>query len=777
MLPLKDIVVLEFAQFMAGPSAGLKLADLGARVIKIERPVTGEAGRKIAIKNLFIGTDSLVFHTINRNKSSYTANLKDAEDLKKVKQLIVKADVMTHNFRPGVMEKIGLDYKIVAAINPQIIYGEVSGYGTKGPWASKPGQDLLIQSLSGLNYLTGNENDPPTPMGIAVADMLTGAHLAQGILAALFQKAKTGKGTKISVSLLESTLDFQFEVITTYLNDGRKLFKRAQKGNAHAYLSAPYGIYKTKDSYIAMAMIPLPKLTNLLGFSLSEEWKEQESWYSQRDAIMEMLSAVFIKKTTHDWLDIFEPLDIWCAAVYNYKELFSHEGFKKLEMIQEVATEDGERITTTRCPIRIDGEKIFSKRSAPKVGADNEKIEKEFLLGQLRNQNHSDSANHHTFVKPLKDVLVLDLSQFLSGPSASLRLADLGARVIKIERPEGGDICRSHYVSNVSMNGESSLFHAINRNKESLTLDLKNSADNTKLKSLVQKADVLIHNFRPGVINRLGFAYDVIKKINPRIVYGEISGYGKEEPWITKPGQDLLLQSISGLTSLSGNAGAGPVPMGLAIVDILAGTHLVQGILSCLVRRNQTGKGGLIEVSMLESIIEFQFESVTTYFRDGGQPTQRTKTNNAHAYLGAPYGVYQTKNGFMALAMGSIPVLGELLDCQPLLAYREYESWYNQRDEIKIILAKHLINNTTEKWLSILEPADIWCADVLTWERLFKTEAFKVLEMIQEVKMSDGYRYQTTRCPIRINETLLKSEVGSPKLGEHTEKIIEEFDL
>ncbi len=779
MLPLEGITVLEFAQFMAGPSAGLKLADLGARVIKIERPGTGEAGRKIAIKNLFIGKDSLVFHTINRNKESFAANLKDEKDLAAVKKLIAQADVMTHNFRPGVMEKIGLDYEIVKKINPKIVYGEVTGYGKEGPWSKKPGQDLLIQSLSGLNYLTGNKEDAPTPMGIAATDMLTGTHLAQGILAALVQRQKTDKGAKVSVSLLESTLDFQFEVITTYLNDENKFPKRAKKGNAHAYLSAPYGIYKTKDNYIAIAMMPLTKLAEHIKIPLPEKYNSPESWYNMRDEIMEMLSTIFLKKTTQEWLSIFEPNDLWCSAVFEYKDLINHEGYKILKIDQEVETSNGEIIKTTRCPIRIDGEKIFSNKSAPKVGDDNKKIAEEFNL--LNNINHVDFENHHDFIfpitKPLEDILILDLSQFLSGPSASLRLADMGARVIKIEKPEGGDICRSHYVSNVSMNGESSLFHAINRNKESYVADLKKEVDKTKIIKLIKKADILIHNFRPGVIDKLGLDYNSVKKINPKIIYGEISGYGKAGPWKNKPGQDLLVQSLSGLTTLSGNDGAGPVPMGLAIVDILAGAHLAQGILACLVRRGKTGQGGLVEVNMLESIIEFQFESITTYFRDGGQPTQRTKTNNAHAYLGAPYGVYQTKNGFMALAMGSVPVLGELLGCDDLLKYQAYESWYNQRDEIKTTLANHLKTNNTEKWLGILEPADIWCADVMSWGRLFDTEAFKVLEMIQEVKMSDGFTYQTTRCPIRINDGFLRSENGSPKLGEHSKKIISEFGL
>src|SRR5699024_1731618 len=139
--PLDGLLVVEFAQFMAGPTAGLRLADLGAKVIKIERPVTGEMGRQIAIKNIFVDSSSLVFHTINRNKESYAANLKDQEDLKAVKALVQKADVLIHNFRPGVMEKFGLDYENSRKLNQRLIYAVETGYGNKGPWANKPGQD------------------------------------------------------------------------------------------------------------------------------------------------------------------------------------------------------------------------------------------------------------------------------------------------------------------------------------------------------------------------------------------------------------------------------------------------------------------------------------------------------------------------------------------------------------------------------------------------------------------------------------------------------------
>lgn len=217
MKPLEDLFVVDFSQFLSGPSASLRMADLGARVIKIERPGKGDLCRQLYISNLCLDGDSTLFHSINRNKQSFAADLKNPEHMAQLRKLLARADVMLQNFRPGVMEKVGLGYEDVRKLNPKIIYGEVTGYGADGPWRSKPGQDLLVQSLSGLPFLNGDANQPPVPFGLAVADMVAGAHLVQGVLAALLRRAVTGKGAHVEISLLESILDLQFEVLTTYL--------------------------------------------------------------------------------------------------------------------------------------------------------------------------------------------------------------------------------------------------------------------------------------------------------------------------------------------------------------------------------------------------------------------------------------------------------------------------------------------------------------------------------------------------------------------------------
>ncbi|MFC5283553.1 CaiB/BaiF CoA transferase family protein [Pedobacter alpinus] len=376
-------------------------------------------------------------------------------------------------------------------------------------------------------------------------------------------------------------------------------------------------------------------------------------------------------------------------------------------------------------------------------------------------------------MKPLEDYLIVDFSQFLSGPSASLRLADMGARVIKIEKPGTGDICRTLYTSDLIMNGESSVFHTINRNKESFAIDFKQPEELKKLKKLLAKADVVMHNFRPGVMERIGLGYDEVKAINPNVVYTEISGFGSNGTLKNLPGQDLLLQSLTALTWLSGNDEDGPVPMGLSIVDMLAGTHIAQGILAALYRKAMHQMGALVQVSMLESAFDFQFETITTFYNDGGELPIRSKSNNANAYLGAPYGIYQTKNGYIALAMGSLPVLAVLLNCEELTQFPENK--FSLKDEIKVVLANHLQTQETAYWLNILEPADIWCSDVLNYQQLFEQEGFKVLDFVQEVTMEDGYTYRTTRCPIKIDGEIFTSQKGSPKLGQDNEGILKKF--
>jgi CoA:oxalate CoA-transferase len=383
-LPLDGILILDFSQFLAGPVAAMRLADLGARVIKIERPNGGDIGRTLAFAGLETDGDTLSFHIMNRNKESFAADLKNPDGLAEVWKLVEKADVIIQNFRPGVIERLGLGYEDVKNVNPKVVYASATGYGSTGPFKDRPGQDLLAQSISGLPWLNGTAGDPPIPVGLAIADIFTSTHLAHGVTAMLLRRERTGMGGLVESSLLEAMLDLQFELISANLFNPEVVVKRGASNSAHAFLPAPYGLYETEDGYLAIAMTPIPHLGELLGVDLSA-YEDPKSWWSHQEAIMNALSSRLIAHSTEYWLAILDAADIWCAPVLTLPELVAHEGFAALDMTQETKRTglDGESeisVWTTRSPMRIDGRPVKSTKGAPHVGEDTEKIRAEFNL-------------------------------------------------------------------------------------------------------------------------------------------------------------------------------------------------------------------------------------------------------------------------------------------------------------------------------------------------------------------------------------------------------------
>ncbi|SHH14063.1 CaiB/BaiF CoA transferase family protein [Cognatishimia maritima] len=374
---------------------------------------------------------------------------------------------------------------------------------------------------------------------------------------------------------------------------------------------------------------------------------------------------------------------------------------------------------------------------------------------------------------PLSGLRVLDFAQFLAGPVAAMRLSDLGAEVIKIERPQGGDLCRSMVVNDQMLEGDSLVFHTFNRGKKSVAADLKDAGDLEAVKRLIKTADVLIHNFRPGVMERIGLGYETVKGLNPRLVYAGVSGYGTEGPWVKKPGQDLLVQSLSGIAWLNGNAADGPVPTGFAMLDVATAGNLVQGILACLLRRGTTGQGGLVEVDLMTTAVDLTFEQFTCFLNDNNRQPVRHEVGNANPYQPAPYGIYKTANGYMAFAMTPLKVVADLLDT-PAIAEFGQDKAFSHLNEIKKIVADVFATQPTQHWLDILEPAGIWCAPVLNWVDFVKTEGFKAAKLVQTLTSEGGAKALTTKCPIRIDGSAPMASAVGPKLGQDTEAVFAE---
>lgn len=355
-LPLDGTVVLDFSQFLAGPVAALRLADLGARVIKVERPVTGEIGRTLAFAGRWIDGDTASFHAMNRNKEAVVADLKDPADLDRVKELVRRADVLIHNFRPGVMERLGLDHRTVAELNPSLVYASASGYGANGPWARRPGQDLLAQSVSTMPWVS-TSGDRPLPVGLALADHLLSCHIAQGVVALLARRARTGRGGLVETSLLEGMLDLQAVRLTERLSEPA-VADAAENEPAGDAATPVSGVFPTQDGWLALTGSP-DRLARLLGPGSQPE----------------DLPGLLRRRTTDAWLDLLDAGGVWCSPVLSLEELLVHDAFRAVAMTQTVERQPREpggtpvRVTTTRSPIRIDGATLVSGRGAPRLGA------------------------------------------------------------------------------------------------------------------------------------------------------------------------------------------------------------------------------------------------------------------------------------------------------------------------------------------------------------------------------------------------------------------------
>ncbi len=373
-------------------------------------------------------------------------------------------------------------------------------------------------------------------------------------------------------------------------------------------------------------------------------------------------------------------------------------------------------------------------------------------------------------MNPLEGYTVLDFSQYLAGPSATLRLADLGATVIKVEKPSGGDAYRDNEGPALRFSRGNGCFYFANRNKESVAVDLKAGDAADKLRPLLQTADVMLVNFRPGVTGRLGLDYATVKAVNPGIVYAQITGYGEDGPKRDQPGQDLLVQAVTGSAFLCGNECDGPVPFGVPVADLFSGQIMVQGILAALYRKARTGEGALVQTSLLEAVLDIQFENFGAYLNGGRVVCERSNVNGLNPCHGAPYGIYATRDGYLALAMGSVTRLGELLGCAALRQYPDAEEWFTRQDAIKTVLQQHLLTETTGHWLDILEPADFWCAPVLNWEALLATEGFQTLDMLQTVRQDDGETFVTTRCPIAFDGRAPSNRLPVPAVGQDNRK-------
>ncbi|HJY80768.1 MAG TPA: CoA transferase [Candidatus Binatia bacterium] len=385
----------------------------------------------------------------------------------------------------------------------------------------------------------------------------------------------------------------------------------------------------------------------------------------------------------------------------------------------------------------------------------------------------SPPDSHPLTPLPLQGIRIVDLSRFLVGPFCTQMLADMGAEVIKVEPLDGGDPVRA--AGSNALSGESLFFLARNRNKQSLALDLKQETGREIVYRLVQTSDVFIENFRPGAADKLGFGYDTLSRYNPHLIYCAVSGYGQTGPHRERPGQDLLIQAISGIISITGWEGGSPTTVGTFVADMVGAFHCAYGIVVALLARERLGIGQKIEVSLLDSLLALQAVEATTYLNTGKAPR---KAGAGHGLVPPPYRVFEAREGALVIVAPSedwwqrlcrVPALQDICSDS---RFASRESRTANEAALNTLLEERFRSKTVTEWLASLAEHDVLAAPVYSYKDLFDDPQVAVNDMVVNQDHPVAGPVRVIGIPVKLARTPGQVRTPAPQLGEHTEEIL-----
>ena len=375
-------------------------------------------------------------------------------------------------------------------------------------------------------------------------------------------------------------------------------------------------------------------------------------------------------------------------------------------------------------------------------------------------------------VLPLEGVVVLDCTQIMAGPFCTLLLADMGADVIKLEKPEGGDHIRR--MGPPFINGWSAAFLAINRNKRSLALNLRAAEGRNVFNRLAEQADVIVENFRPGAMGRLGLGYQELRKIKPSLIYCSISGFGQTGPYRERGGFDLVAQGMSGLMSVTGTPDGPPVKVGVPITDLTAGMYGAYGILSAYIHCLRTGEGQLVDTSLLEAGIAYTFWESSVYFATGEVPGP---LGSAHR-LSAPYQALRTKDGYInigAATQSTWEALCRAIGREELAADPRFTNSGDRKQkevELAALLGETFCQETTQYWMETLKAAGVPSGPINDLGQVYSDPHVQAREMMVELEDPNLGRLKNIGIPVKLSQTPGRIRRRAPDLGEHTQEVL-----
>ncbi len=797
--PLHGIRVVDFSRMLSGPLSTMVMGDLGAHVIRVEDLEGTDTTRH---NHPFIKGESHYFLSINRNKESIAIDLKTPEGRQIAIDLVKQADIVVENFRHGVATRLGLDYEQLIKINPNLIYCSVTGFGQTGPWNKKTAYDLVIQAVTGALSVTGEPGRPPAKMGLPLADEMSSLFAGIAMLAGVELRERTGQGCYLDMSMFDAGISMLSYMANIYFATGDS---PTAQGSSHPTIY-PYNAFATADKYIVVAPFTnafwkkFCQVIDRADLADDPKYKSFAERLANRQELAAIIDPIMKTKPSAIWLAALDKGDVPNGEVSDIQEAIEGEQTKARGMVVEMDHPVCGPLRTLGTPFHIsyaDGTAFEPRYQAPPVVGQHTSSILQTLLNYDPVQVAKLTAEKVVRVSetpgvtpvpprpdadpsklvpktnqmPLTGIRVLDLTRMLAGPYGTLILADLGADVIKIEEPRIGDPTRR----NIPMVGdESTYFMALNRGKRSITLDLKTEEGRGQFLTLVKEADVVVENYRPGVMQRLGLSYQDLCKVKPDIILCSISGYGQTGPLKHKISFDLVNQAMAGIMSVTGEEGRPPVRIGLPAGDLAGGIFGALGILATLFGRRRTGRGAHIDIGLHDLLVSLLGYVAQLYFTTGEVPGP---VGSGHHHI-APYRAFEAKDGYFVIAAFTqifwlkfvktmnMPELAE----DPRFA--DITSRKHNKLALYEIIDPIFPTKTVDEWVEIFRVGDVPAARMNTVGEALECEQAVVRDIVFSYDHPTVGTMRTAGTPFIADGRPWRTLVPPPILGQHNDEIL-----
>jgi crotonobetainyl-CoA:carnitine CoA-transferase CaiB-like acyl-CoA transferase len=770
--PLAGIRVLEVGGDLPTTYAAMILGDLGADVVKIERSVPEEVEPLLGR----LGHTRVVY---DRNKRSVALDLTHGDAAETLRRAVGWADVVLHDLGPDA-RIAGLTAEDLGALNPDAVVGRVSPFGTTGRQAGDRGGDLVIQALSGSMDLTGEKNDPPTRAGVPTTDVFTAAYTVIGVLAGLLARPGSRAGRRIDVAALDVAVALLSNMSGAYYATGDY---RSRLGTGHISIF-PYNSFPTSDGEVVIAIFTQSfwgKFCDAIGHPdllTDERYTTIAKRMERKDELTERFNEIFAQRTTAEWCEALEAADVPYAPVSSVGEALDHPQTLAREMTPPITGADPDlpATRTVGSPLKFaysDGSRFAPPmRLAPARGRDTQTFLAE--LGDGARTGTRPSTPVRPGGGPLDGIKVLDFTRMLAGPWAAEILADLGAQVTKIEEPRIGDPTRKH---RPLFGTASSYFLAVNRGKRSVALDVRTPAGKRIVDALIAEADIILENFRPGVMARLGIDFATVRQIRPDIVFCSLSGFGATGPFRERISFDLVNQALAGMVDATGHPGNKAARIGVPVGDLAGGVYLTIAALAGLHRRRSTGQGTWVDLSLHDTLISFLGGLGQKYLASGSAPT---RMGNRHYAVG-PSGCYEAADDWIVVDAGQDETwrrLAKALRLERLVDDPRFASASRRRahqDELDALIAEQIAGQPARHWVATLQAEQIPAARVHSVKEILDSDLLAERGMIFAAPAGGADDLRALASPIVIDGVRQGLGTVAPELGQHTLEVLQEL--